>query len=266
MDYDRERDAAFISISKRIADEVSIGYRLTFLDFDREGDSHGKVKPNNKELIDWFNRGNPGTVADFNTVIRFESDTELDNTLDHTFGLLWCISEEWQLGLELGYLRGDFEKTEKTILHGNPQPTIDFDGDLERLRVRAGVAFDVTERSLLAVDVEYQDAEWNYDSYEKPLGTGTFRDAAEDRSDFSIHAGAEHELNDWLTLRGGLQYTWISYDNDFAERPYDLDVDYPGFFAGFGIAYRRIEIDYSLGYENAGDGDWNTSAGVTVRF
>jgi hypothetical protein len=251
MDWDHDVAQGFLSISKKVSDSVALGYRIAYINLDLDGDSHGKIKSNN-------------VVIPLNEFTTRDSKIDWDSTFDHTLGIQWKAADRWRLGAEVGYLHGNFDIDTTTQVF-DVVSNLGMDGDLERYRLRGGAAVDLSERTLLALDLEYQTSERDYDPYLNP-SDGMVRGAKEDLDEFSMHLGAEHRLYDWLALRGGVSYTWLDYEDDFAARPYDLNLDYPGVFGGFGIFYKQIEVSCSLGYENEGDGDWNTSAGVTVRF
>lgn len=92
----------------------------------------------------------------------------------------------------------------------------------------------------------------------------------------NVRFGLEHQLNEWLALRGGYRYgsnfTWNYDRSDLSAL--DGSAKYNAWSVGAGLAYnladdsfiRSVRLDYGAEYRTLGNGDWQHLVTLSTPF
>jgi hypothetical protein len=266
MAWDHDSDIYYFLLAGSLSDAVSLGYRFGYQDFSRDGSSHHK-NPAVDDLL-----GGP-------ELDRFY-DLEWEDGYVHTLGLQWGIHETVRAGLILDYITGKSD-VETLLVRQipdvvNPVGSVqnNFTGETDGWGIRGGVSWDATESTLLALDLGYEDAEWEHDSgilivFDQDgneLSRESTPGGKETREEWRLGLGVDQEVAEWLFLRAGFQYVWSDYENRFAPRPYTVELDYPVYSGGIGLRAGPCDVHWVLAYTDEAQGHWSSLLGLSLKL
>lgn len=257
-DYDFDRNVLMLTFAKDVVEDVfSIAYRFHWFDDDWSGSRQGAeaALPNPPWAL----------------VVPYSWDTKVDNeAFLHTLGAQWRALENLTFGLLFEYGHGDPDLSERLVLgepyflsEATPPPPAvrqalltafendvlpvlrsDYtlnsgDGDQDEFHVRGGVAWTPREGwPLFTLDLAYRsaDIEWDYLELERDV--------------FSVHTGAEHRFNEYLTGRLGYSFANVDVDVDVKNAGirdrYSEDLDVHTISTGLTIHIQRFLINYGF--------------------
>ncbi|RJP32337.1 MAG: hypothetical protein C4527_06165 [Candidatus Omnitrophota bacterium] len=226
---DLQRHAISFGGGYRVREDISIGYRYTYMDGDMD------------------------TVGSLDGLIplSFSVNEDFEGHRNH-FGVQYKANEMLMFGLDGIYGFGD--RDVKNVFTMGGTTTDKGDSDADSWFVRGGVAWQAEQIPLLlAMDLKFENRELR----------GGLMDV--DEYLWGMHLGAEYEVYENLFLRAG--YTFEEYD--FQDRPAEINESptIGSYSAGLGYRYEQFSIDYGFIWSDTGaSGDFTHVIGVGFHF
>jgi opacity protein-like surface antigen len=238
-----ERHQGSIGGAYKVMDQLSIGYRYSYIDYDND------VK---------IDRTRPANLR--TELVGVEEEFEGHN---NQFGLQYILNDQWSFGLDGSYGFGDLDLGGRFL-----NQRLRGEADAESWSIRAGASWYLMPDIplLLALDLNYEERSLDDDGFDR------------DEELFGIHLGAEYEIIDHFFLRAGYQFEDIEledrspytsfdiYGNGLPPIIIDESVSFGSYSAGLGYNIGQLNIDYAFIWADTASDDHLHYFGLGFSF